>query len=303
MSDTLKYAYWPGCVSRGFTPELHGSMALVCERLGIELVELERGNCCGAGVIAEHNQELADTLNARTFAFAQKLDLPVVNICSTCQGAMSEAQQRLEADRDYLDHVNVTLSAEGLRYEKGLVNKNFLWVLVEDYGLDRLKEKVVRPLGELRVGPFYGCYVIRPKRRLGFDEHPERDRYLEQLIETLGGHPVDYEGARKCCGFPVITMNRETSLKQAGRHLGDAQDEGADALVTPCPLCHLNLDMQQPEAEKVVGRDLDMPILHLSQLVGLALGFEPKELGMGKHIVRTGAVEQRLSVVEVPAAV
>ena len=114
------------------------------------------------------------------------------------------------------------------------------------------------------------------------------------MIEALGGEAVEYEGARKCCGFPVITMNRETSLGQAGRHIGDAIDAGADALVTPCPLCHLNLDLQQPDAAKVVGRDLGLPVLHLPQLVGLALGFEPKELGMGKHVVRTTDVERKL---------
>jgi succinate dehydrogenase / fumarate reductase cytochrome b subunit len=295
----VKVAYWPGCVSRGFTPELHGSMALVAERLGIELVELDRANCCGAGVIAEHNQELADTLNARTFAMAQKTGLAMMNICSTCQGAQSECQERLDADAAYRAHINEVLSAEGLQYERGISNKNFLWLLVEDYGLDALREKMTRPLTGLRVGPFYGCYVLRPTSRLGYREFPERGRYLEQVIEALGGEPVEYEGARKCCGFPVITMNRETSLKQAGRHVGDAIDAEADALVTPCPLCHLNLDLQQPDAAKVVDRDLGLPVLHLPQLVGLALGFEPDELGMGKHVVRTSAVEEKLAA---PAA-
>ena len=290
----MRVAYWPGCVSRGFTPELHGSMALIAERLGIELVELDRANCCGAGVIAEHNQELADTLNARTFAMAQKTGLAMMNICSTCQGAQSECQQRLDADAAYRSHINEALSSEGLHYERGVDNKNFLWLLVEDYGLDRLGELVVRPLTGLRVGPFYGCYVLRPTSRLGYADHPERDLYLERVIEALGGEPVDYEGAHKCCGFPVITMNRETSLGQAGRHVGDAIDANADALVTPCPLCHLNLDLQQPDAAKVTGRELGLPVLHLPQLVGLALGFEPKELGMNKHVVRTGAVERKL---------
>ena len=296
MTD-LKLAYWPGCVSRGFTTELHGSTALVAERLGIELVTLDRANCCGAGVIAEHNQELADTLNARTFALAQQTGLSMMNICSTCQGAQSECQQRLDADSAYRAHINEVLSGEGLSYEKGKggwTNKNFLWVLVEDYGLDALKAKVTRPLAGLRVGPFYGCYIVRPKDRLGYDEHPERDLYLEQVIEALGGEVVEYDGARKCCGFPVITMNRETSLRQAGTHVGDAIDAGADCLVTPCPLCHLNLDMQQPEAAKTVNRDLGLAVLHLPQLVGLALGFEPKELGMPKHIASTGWVEERL---------
>jgi succinate dehydrogenase / fumarate reductase, cytochrome b subunit len=298
MAENIKVAYWPGCVSRGFTPELHGSMALVAEKLGWELVELDRANCCGAGVIAEHNQELADTLNARTFALAQQTGLSMMNICSTCQGAQSECQQRLDADSAYRAHINETLSGQGLSYDKdanGFTNKNFLWLLVEDYGLDRLKEQVVRPLSGLRVGPFYGCYIVRPKERLGYGEHPDRDVYLEKVIEALGGQVVEYDGARKCCGFPVITMARETSLRQAGTHVGDAIDAGADCLVTPCPLCHLNLDMQQPEAAKVVNRDLGLAVLHLPQLVGLALGAEPSELGMGKHIASTRWVEERLT--------
>jgi succinate dehydrogenase / fumarate reductase cytochrome b subunit len=297
----VKVAYWPGCVSRGFTPELHGSMALIAGKLGIELVELDRANCCGAGVIAEHNQELADTLNARTFAMAQKTGLPMMNICSTCQGAQSECQERLDADTGYRGHINEVLAAEGLQYERGISNKNFLWLLVEDYGLDRLRQLVARPLAGLRIGPFYGCYILRPTSRLGYDEHPERGSYLEQLIEALGATPVEYEGARKCCGFPVITMNRETSLRQAGRHLGDAIDAGADALVSPCPLCHLNLDLQQPDAAKIVGRDLGLAVLHLPQLVGLALGFAPRELGMNKHVVRPERVERKLAAAPAPA--
>ena len=116
---TIKVAYWPGCVSRGFTTELHGSMALVAERLGIELVTLDRANCCGAGVIAEHNQELADTLNARTFALAQQTGLSMMNICSTCQGAQSECQQRLDADSSYRAHVNEALSRPGPLLREG----------------------------------------------------------------------------------------------------------------------------------------------------------------------------------------
>jgi succinate dehydrogenase / fumarate reductase cytochrome b subunit len=287
----MKVAYWPGCVSRGFTPELHGSMAIVAPLLDIELVELNRGNCCGAGVIAEHNQELADTLNARTFALAQQTDgVMMMNICSTCQGSQSECQQRLDANSEYRNRINDTLRSDGLRYEKGVVNKNFLWVLVEDIGLDQLKTMVKRPLQDLKVGPFYGCYIVRPRDRLGIGSDAPRDRYLQQLIEALGGTVIDYAGAYKCCGFPIITMNKDASLKQAGTHLGDALDADADCLVTPCPLCHLNLDLQQPLAERVVGRDLGLPVLHLPQLVGLALGLDPKELGMARHVVKPTAV-------------
>ena len=137
----MKVAYWPGCVSRGFTPELHGSMAKVAPLLDIELVELDRACCAGAGVIAEHNQELADTLNARTFALAQQeigrgADL-MMNICSTCQGAQAECQERLDASAEYRDARQRARSrAEGLRYEKGISNKHFLWLMVEEIGLD-----------------------------------------------------------------------------------------------------------------------------------------------------------------------
>jgi succinate dehydrogenase / fumarate reductase cytochrome b subunit len=295
----MKVAYWPGCVSRGFTPELHGSMALVAPKLDIEMVELDRANCCGAGVIAEHNQELVDTLNARTFAMAQGVEgaAGMMNICSTCQGAQTECRERLDASSEYRSVVNEHLKPEGLSYEADgeWWNKNFLWLLVEEIGLDTLRERVMRPLEGLRIAPFYGCYIVRPTRRLGYADHPDRDKYMEMVIEAIGATPVDYAGKHKCCGFPLITMNRTTSLRQAGRHLADAIDADADCLVTPCPLCHLNLDLQQPDAAKYVERDLDIPVLHFPQMVGLALGLEPKELGMNKHVVKTGEVQKKVA--------
>ena len=245
----MKVAYWPGCVSRGFTPELHGSMAKVAPLLDLELVALDRANCTGCGVIAEHNQELADTLNARTFAFAQQVPGAemMMNICSTCQGAQSECQERLDASAEYRAQVNETLAAEGLSYEKRPHQQE---LPVAAGGGDRAAGAGLesrRPLTNLKVGPFYGCYIVRPRPRLGIDSERPRDRYLEQLIHALGGTVIEYAGMRKCCGFPIVTMNKEASLKQAGRHLGDAVDADADCLVTPCPLCHLNLDLQQPQ--------------------------------------------------------
>ena len=287
----MKVAYWPGCVSRGFTPELHGAMEKVAPLLDLELIELDRASCCGAGVIAEHSQELADTLNARTFALAEQTgEALMMNICSTCQGSMSECQERLDANGEYRTAINDNLREEGLKYDRAVTNKNLAWVLVEEIGLDELRSRVKRPLAGLKVGPFYGCYIVRPRERLGIDEERPRHTYLHQIIEALGGTVIDYAGVYKCCGFPIITMNKEASLKQAGRHLGDAVDADADCLVTPCPLCHLNLDLQQPLAEKVVGRELNLPVLHLPQLLGLALGLEPKELGLQRHVVKPTSV-------------
>jgi succinate dehydrogenase / fumarate reductase cytochrome b subunit len=295
-----KVAYWPGCVSRGFTPELHGSMEAVAPLLDLELVSVDRASCCGAGVIAEHSQELADTLNARTFALAQQTgNAMMMNICSTCQGSQTECQERLDANAEYRERINATLQPEGLEYRKDEVtNKNLLWLLVEDIGLDEVRSRVKRPLKDLKVGPFYGCYIIRPTDRLGIDEEKPRDRYLHMLIDALGGTVIEYAGQHKCCGFPIITMNKDASLKQAARHLGDAIDAQADCLVTPCPLCHLNLDLQQPLAEKYGGRDLGLPVLHLPQLLGLAFGLDPDELGLARHVVKpTTVIDWTQSVV------
>ena len=286
----MRYAYWPGCVSQGACPELYQSMAKVGPILGLDLIELREASCTGFGVLSEQNPELADTLNCRTFAMAEKLGLPLMNICSTCQGVMSAAQARVKDDPAYLARINETLAEEGLKYRGTAEVKNLLWVLVEDIGLDALHNLVVRPLTGLRVAPFYGCYIVRPSKVLGIDSDHKRDTYLEQVIATLGAEPVDTYGKTKCCGFPIITMNRTNSLSMAGDHLMEAKDKGADAMVTPCPLCHLNLDGQQPGAESVKKTRIGLPILHLPQLLGLALGVPPAELRLNRHIVSTEAV-------------
>ena len=214
----MKVAYWPGCVSRGFTPELHGSMAQVAPLLDLELVELDRACCTGAGVIAEHNQELADTLNARTFALAQQVEGAemMMNICSTCQGAQSECQERLDANAEYRGHVNETLAEEGLTYEAGLTNKNFLWMLVEEIGLDELRSRVRRPLTNLKVGPFYGCYIVRPA-----STHRHRRRAPARHLPRAGHRGPRRHGHRVRRLAQVLRLpdhhDEQGGVAQAGR--------------------------------------------------------------------------------------
>ena len=286
----MKYAFYPGCVAKGACPELKMSTEVLMKKLGIDLVELKDAACTGAGVISEREPELADTLNARTFAMAEKIGAPLMNICSTCQGNMSRTNNRLKGDPDLLKRVNETLSDEGYNYSGNLSVKNLLWILVEDYGLDKLKSQVVKPLKGLKVAPFYGCYIIRPTSDLGFDEYPNRDKYLEQLIEVCGGESVDYSGKDKCCGFPILTMNKKNSYTMTANHLQEAKSNGADCMVTPCPLCHLNLDANQPDVAKQVGTKIDLPVLHLPQLIGLALGISQYELGLDRNIIDTKIV-------------
>ena len=283
----MKVAYYPGCVAKGGAPELYRSVKLILEPLGITATELFDAACTGAGVLSERNPLLADALNGRTFAMAERKGMPIMTICSTCTGTMLACNARLQ-DPAYRARVNELLAPEKYEYQGGTTIHHLLWILVEDVGLDRVRALVKRPMEGLRVAPFYGCYLVRPSALVA-EGHPDRDTYLEQVIGALGGDPVEYEGARKCCGFPIITMNRENGLRMTGRNIADAKDHGADVMVTPCPLCHLNLDGQQEEAARALGVPLGVPILHLPQLIGLAFGFTPQQLGMSHHLVRPGA--------------
>ena len=183
-----------------------------------------------------------------------------MTICSTCQGVMGQANRRMQ-DPEYLAEINSHLAEEGLEYQGTAVVKHLLWILIEDYGLDKLLPHVTRPLGDLRIAPFYGCYIVRPTEALGIEEHPERQTSLETLIQTLGATVIDFEGKTRCCGFPILTINEKNSMAMVGKHTSEAKDLGADAMVTPCPLCHLNLDGFQPKAAKQAQRGIGLPIL------------------------------------------
>lgn len=288
-----KYAFFSGCVSRGACRELYDSTKIIAPLLGIELVELKSASCCGAGVIQEREPILGDTLNARNLALAEQLKLPMLTQCSTCQGVLTQANQKLSEDKTYLDQINKVLEHDGQKYLGTTSVKHLLWVLVQDYGLEKLKAKIKKPLLGLKCASFYGCYLLRPSTSMTFDD-PHHPTSMERLFEILGGTPVYYEGRTKCCGFPISMMNQEASLRMAGQQILDAKNNGADCIVTPCPLCHLNLDSRQPEVERVIKQKLDMPILHLSQLIGLALGVDWRELKMQRHIMNTESVIQKL---------
>ena len=285
----MKYAFYPGCVSRGATPELFAATMEVCGILGIDLeFEPMRGaSCTGSGILQEKNLRLADTLNARTFAMAERTGLPLLTICSTCQGVMAQANSRLKEDSAYLAEINADLAEEGLEYKGTVDPKHLLWALIEDVGLDKLKSLVVRPLTGFKAAPFYGCYIVRPTAALGFDEHPERQDSLERVIEAVGAEVVDFPGKTLCCGFPILMINEKNSVKMVANHTLDAKDRGADAMVTPCPLCHLNLDGYQPQASRASKTSIDLPILHLPQMLGLALGVDPKAMRLNRHIIST----------------
>jgi len=280
----MKYAYYPGCVAKSSAHELYDSTARVAEKLGIELVELVAASCCGAGVINEGDPFLNVVLNARTFAMAENMDLDILTICSTCQGVMRQVKWQLDNDPGLAAKTNEALAKINMRYKGRVKIKHLLWTLIEDYGLSKLEPQVVKPLKGLKVASFYGCYLLRPAEALQFEDQ-EEPASLERLITILGGEPVHYEGETKCCGFPILFVQRETAFEMAGNYLNNAKQKGADFMVTPCPLCHLSLDTYQMKSSKKIQANINLPVMHLSQMVGLAVGVEPEKLGFSKHMV------------------
>lgn len=299
----LRYAYFPGCVAQGACKELHLSTTAISKALDIELIELKKAACCGSGTYKEDSQLLEDTVNARNIALAESLNLPLLTHCSTCQGVIGHVDERLkdaqQNNPNYLQQVNSLLEKESCSPYQGTTEvKHLLWALVGDYGLDTLKTKVKRKLSGLNCAAFYGCYLLRGQKNLPYD-NPFNPHSLENVFECLGANPIYYEGRIKCCGWPLSSYATEKSFKMAGNNILDAIANGADCIVTPCPLCHLNLDSRQPEVAKIINQKLDLPILHLPQLVGLALGIEPKKLGLKNHVVSTKPILNKLNKLQI----
>lgn len=284
---TRSYAYFPGCSAKGTCQELDISTAAVARRLGIELRQLENPGCTGAREFRAISELVHFTANGRIIAKAEQLSRDLVVVCDTCLLNLVEANAKLKADAALRDAVNGALAAEGLAF-KGTINvKHFLWVLTEDLGPDALRKMIVRPLTGLKVAPFYGCHIQRPASvQAGA---PTADKpALDRLCELLGASVVHYEGASRCCGFHVVAAEEKISLTMSGSHLGHAKDEGAHCVVTPCPLCHTVFDAYQPDIERNQGRSLGLPILHVAQMVGLAIGLSSKELALSRHVVECG---------------
>ena len=282
----MKYAYFPGCVGQDSCAELDVSTKLIAEELGIELVELTDATCSGAGFVQDVDYELARVLNARTFAMAEKLGLDILTVCSTCQFNLDRANMEMKTNPALLAEVNGMLAEVGMKYTGNVEIKHLLWVLVNEVGLGALQRRVKVDLSDLNVASFYGCQLIRPGTMHKYDD-PDRPEYFEKLIAALGGKPVDYEGRKKCCGFPITFVNENASMTMNAKNMVEAKEHGADIMATSCPLCHINLDMYQGRAEKVAGQRIDLPVLHLPQLVGLAIGIPPERLRVKRHLVST----------------
>ena len=291
--EKLRYALYTGCTARESTPELLKSTLAVAEKLGIELILLDEATCCGASHLQDYDDMLSLVLNARNICYAEKLGLTMVTICNTCQLNTAMTKHRLDTNPVLKAKVNEKLAEVGLEYKGTSEVTHFLYAIIQDYGLDNLSKKVNVPLSQFNIAPFYGCHNIRPSELQNISnggENPYNPTSLDDLIIACGGNNVDYDAKNKCCGFHAELQSPHTAAVLTGNALSGAIDANADWMVTPCPLCHLKLDVQHHSASKAIGREVKLPVLHMPQMVGLALGCTPAELGLQHHVTRVNFV-------------
>ena len=296
MTSKLRYAFFPGCTLESAASELKTSTELPCRKLGIELVEIDGWTCCGASQVQDVDGYFGLLVNARNLALAEAQGFDkIMTVCNTCTLMLRGAKARLDGDEALKAKVNAALAEVGLTYRGTVEVTHYLWALVQDYGLDRLKKQVVNPLENLSVANFYGCHILMPPKIMGFED-ARNPQSMEMVAAALGAKNIDYEQRLACCGFHSIYPAEKEAEIANGVSCMVAREQGADCIVTPCPLCHFALDMWQADSQKYFDANITMPILHLPQLVGLAIGFTPKELGVNKHVVNaTGMLKRALA--------
>jgi len=279
-----EYAYFPGCSLEKIAMSYHQSSMETTRALGVELKELEDWNCCGATAYFHVDELLAYTLSARNLAMAEKAKLDVVAPCAACYKNMYFTSAYLKQDPDLAEHINYALGADNLQFSGGIAAKHLIEVFVHDLGPDEIKSKVTHPLEGLRVVPYYGCQILRPRKD---HEDVEQPQFFEELVSTIGAEPVDFPLKLRCCGGSLVITSRRAALSMVRNLLQCAVDRGADVIATACPLCQVNLECYQKQVNQEFGTDLSIPVVYFTQLVGLALGIPPKRLGIGKELVST----------------
>jgi len=291
-----KLAYYKGCLASLSAKELDISTRALAPKLGYELIELESVTCCGAGDIHEAEPDYYLHLNARILSYAEATGCDtLMTVCNVCTLNLRQANHQLQIDEDLRRRINDNLEQVGVPPYSGSVEvKHFLWLIAGE-SFDKLQTVAHKGLKGLKIAPFYGCQILRPSKLMGFED-PDKPSSLERIIEACGGEAIDYPAKIKCCGFPIIQAREETALAELIQPIEQAMEAGADAMVTPCPLCHLSLDAWQSKLKKQTGRDFAMPILHLSQLVGVAAGLTDSELKFRRHVVSVDPVIEKLSV-------
>ncbi len=290
----LRYALFLGCTipARGRNYEL--SARKVAEQLDIELVDIPEFCCCGFPVKSSF-QQTALALAARNLALAEQQGLDICTLCSACNSQMAESAHLLNHDERLRTKINQELEKIDIQYGGKTEVYHFTRILFEQVGLEAIRKKITHPLDGYRFAAHYGCHYLKPSECFGRFDSPERAHSLDDLIEVTGATSVQYQDKMQCCGGSVLAVDEKLAYAMAGDKLQRLKEEGVDGLISICPFCSVMYDDNQKKIESETGIELGIPVIYLTQLLGLAMGVDPKELGLQMNKVKTKELLAKLS--------
>jgi len=291
-----KYALFLGCTIsvRGLNYEL--SARKVADKLGIKFVDIPEFSCCGFPLGGVHHSS-GVTIAALNLAIAESKGLDIITLCSACTGYLTEVERLLKDKNNVkvLKQVNTKLKDLGYQYNGGVKVKHFARVLYEDIGIEKIKKQVVHPLTGLKIAPHYGCHYIKPSEIFdGFDD-PIHPQSLDKLIEATGANSVQYKDKLQCCGGGILAIDEETPVKMVKQKLDHLKERNADAMTLICPFCSIMYDEFQPTVESTFETEYNIPVLYYPQLLGLAMGLDPKkDLAVKQNQVKVKPLLEKL---------
>ena len=289
----MKFAFYPGCTVQSEQYAYEISARRIFPKLGIQLIDVEGFSCCGYP-LKNVSVPAWFYLTARNLALAEKLGLDIFPLCNGCNLSFCEVKHYLNKDPTLKERINSLLSMEGLTYTGKAKSVHILRVLREVIGIDKIQAAVKMPLAGLKLAAHYGCHALRPSK-LGMPDDPEDPQSLEELIEALGAVTEEYPERLDCCGQGLAMTTGKTALTISGLKLKAVQDHGFDGLVTICPFCTKMLDAKQNAIKVSTGqKNLKMPVIYITQVLGLAMGMKVEELALNLNLSPVGDTLKKL---------
>lgn len=289
----MKYALFLGCTIpvRGQNYEM--SARKVAEAIGIEFVDIDEFGCCGFPVKSTDTKATI-LLAARNLAFASREGLEICTLCNACTGVLTETAKELDHDEKLRNNINEELKQIGLEYKAGTKIRHFSRILFEDFGPEEISKKITTDMSSFTFSIHYGCHYIRPQSLYDGFENSENPVTVEKLTEATGASVQDYKGKLECCGGAILGVEQEIALKMAGKKIGNITKlNTVDAMITICPFCTIMYDDNQKKIEEVLEKEFNLPVLYYPQVLGLAMGLNPKELGFRLNKVKTKGLLQK----------
>lgn len=291
-SGKSRYLVFLGCVIPYRLSSYEISARKVLSALGVELTEMPEYNCCGFPM-DPINHDTAVTLAARNICIAEMEKMDILTLCNGCFSTLYKVNKVLKEDKEERERINEYLKNLNMEFKGSIEVKHLVHVLAEDIGFERIRNSIKKPLSMLRVAQHPGCHIIRPRKIIGKDD-PENPRLLKDLINLTGAKCVDYKGENECCGNPIIGVNEKIPFQMAKEKLDHILSAKAEALITVCPFCHIMFDLNQPRIEKLFNVKIGLPVLHYTQLLGLAMGFSPQELAFDELRVKPTTLFEKI---------